>query len=214
MCPIFSATIVETFYYFLIIAHHYLSISQTIYVALKFPEQIKKSPADIGNTKYVYNSEKQVSEAGLGVSRILSKYSVMCVCIGSSIGKVGLTIKEKSSTNQQINSIICNSDFNPVYIYYLMSQISEYWKSYATFGPVPILNKGQFEQIEIAGTRNMGEQNEIANSISVLDLKIEFHDTKKQTLTTLFKTLLHELMTGQRRVHELEFEKMEDFNTL
>ncbi len=32
-------------------------------------------------------------------------------------------------------------------------------------------------------------------------------DNKKQTLTALFKTLLHELMTGQRRVHELEFEK-------
>jgi len=178
------------------------------------PEYDFIAPADIGNTKYIYNSEKQISEAGLGVSRILPKNSVMCVCIGSSIGKVGLTIKEKSSTNQQINSIICKSDFNPAYIYYLMSQISEYWKSYVTFGPVPILNKCQFEQIEIAATRDMGEQNEIANSISLLDLKIEFHDTKKQTLTALFKTLLHELMTGQRRVHELEFEKMEDFNTL
>ncbi|MDP2766518.1 MAG: hypothetical protein Q8O41_03575 [Candidatus Methanoperedens sp.] len=34
---------------------------------------------------------------------------------------------------------------------------------------------------------------------------------KKQTLTALFKTMLHELMTGQRRVHELEFKQWEDF---
>ncbi len=33
----------------------------------------------------------------------------------------------------------------------------------------------------------------------------EILERKKQTLTALFKTLLHELMTGQRRVHELEF---------
>jgi type I restriction enzyme S subunit len=39
-----------------------------------------------------------------------------------------------------------------------------------------------------------------------MNSKIENHKKKKQTLTDLFKTLLHELMTGQRRVHELEFE--------
>ena len=33
----------ETFYYFLITKYYYLSISQTIYVVLAFPEQIKKS---------------------------------------------------------------------------------------------------------------------------------------------------------------------------
>lgn len=50
------------------------------------------------------------------------------------------------------------------------------------------------------------EQNEIANSLTNLDNKIEFHQKKKQTLTDLFKTLLHELMTGQRRVNEIDFE--------
>ena len=33
----------ETFYYFLIITYPSLSISQTIYAAVAFPEQIKKS---------------------------------------------------------------------------------------------------------------------------------------------------------------------------
>ena len=40
----------------------------------------------------------------------------------------------------------------------------------------------------------------------MLDSKKATHHKKKQTLTDLFKTLLHELMTGQRRVHEIEFE--------
>lgn len=55
------------------------------------------------------------------------------------------------------------------------------------------------------------EQTEIAKSLNTLEDQIEILDKKKQTLTDLFKTLLHELMTGQRRVHELEFEKMEEF---
>jgi len=165
------------------------------------------APADIGTTKYIYKSEKQISEAGLGVSRVLPKNSVMCVCIGSSIGKVGLTYQEKSSTNQQINSIICSDSYYPVYVYYLLLQLSEYWRSHATFGPVPILNKGQFEQIKIYVTKDKAEQKEIASSLELLDTKIEFHEKKKQTLTDLFKTMLHELMTGQRRVHEIEFER-------
>lgn len=166
------------------------------------------TPADIGNTKYVYNSAKMMSKAGLKVSRVLPKNSVLCVCIGSSIGKVGLTFKEQSASNQQINSIICNDDYNPIYTYYLMVHYAEHWRSHVTFGPVPILNKGQFELIKIYATRNKDEQLIIANSLETLDNKIEFHQKKKQTLTALFKTLLHELMTGQLRVHEIEFEAL------
>jgi type I restriction enzyme S subunit len=166
------------------------------------------APADIGNTKYVYDSEKKISTEGLNVSRVLPKDSVMCVCIGSSIGKVGLTYKDNSATNQQINSIVSNELFNPIFVYYMMVQHSDHWRSHSTFGPVPILNKSQFEKIKIAVTRDLQEQNEIANSLSTLDTKIEFHQKKRQILNDLFKTLLHELMTGQRRVHEVEFKTL------
>ncbi len=166
------------------------------------------APADIGNNKFVYNSAKKMSEAGLKVSRVLPKYSVLCVCIGSSIGKVGMSFKELSATNQQINSIICNERYNSVYTYYLLSYYADHWRSYATFGPVPILNKGQFEIIKIYASQDLIEQGFIADSLSTLDSKIEFHNKKKQTLADLFKTLLHELMTGQRRVNDIDFDGM------
>lgn len=51
------------------------------------------------------------------------------------------------------------------------------------------------------------ERTEIIRSLNSVEDKVEILEKKKQTLTFLFKTLLHELMTGQRRVHELEFEK-------
>jgi type I restriction enzyme S subunit len=58
------------------------------------------------------------------------------------------------------------------------------------------------------------EQIEIGNALQCLDNKIEILEKKKQTLTFLFKTLLHELMTGQRRVHELEFKARESPTSL
>ncbi len=166
------------------------------------------APADIGNTKYVYNSAKKMSQEGLGVSRVLPKNSVLCVCIGSSIGKVGLTFKDQSASNQQVNSIICKSDYNPTFTYYLMVHYAEHWRGHATFGPVPILNKGQFELIKIFVTKDKKEQSLIAECLQSCDSKIEFHGKKKQSLNDLFKTLLHELMTGERRVREIEFEAL------
>lgn len=53
------------------------------------------------------------------------------------------------------------------------------------------------------------EQIEIGKVLKSLDEKSLILIRKKQTLTALFKTLLHELMTGQRRVHELDFEVLQ-----
>ena len=78
------------------------------------------APADLGDNKYITNSTKKISKKGLEVSRVLPKNTVMCVCIGSSIGKVGMTFKDASSSNQQINSIICNNEYLTDFIYYLL----------------------------------------------------------------------------------------------
>lgn len=61
---------------------------------------------------------------------------------------------------------------------------------------------------------SLAEQIEIAKLYISFDKKISVCNSKKQTLITLFKTLLHELMTGQRRVHELEFEALESQTSL
>jgi len=42
--------------------------------------------------------------------------------------------------------------------------------------------------------------------LAAFDKKMSIIQKKKQTLSDLFKTMLHELMTGQRRVNEIDFE--------
>ena len=44
----------------------------------------------------------------------------------------------------------------------------------------------------------------IAATIQNLETKKELHEQKRDLLQDLFRTLLHELMTGKTRVHDLE----------
>ncbi|HBR21522.1 MAG TPA: hypothetical protein DD713_02980 [Nitrospiraceae bacterium] len=163
------------------------------------------SPVDLGDTKYVYKTEKEISSEGLRVSRILPKDAVLVVCIGSTTGKVGLTFKDKSTTNQQINTIICRKEFNPHFIYYLLDFKSDYIRSLSTPSPVPILSKGKFQRAVIPMIKNKQEQDKIAEILSAIDEKIEKAKYRKQTLQSLFKTMLNQLMTGKVRVKDIDF---------
>jgi type I restriction enzyme S subunit len=48
------------------------------------------------------------------------------------------------------------------------------------------------------------EQREIAETIMAVENKMFLHESKKNLLEELFRTLLHQLMTGQTRVNEIE----------
>lgn len=175
------------------------------------PEVDFIAPADLGQTRQIYSSEKKISRRGLEVIRSLPKDAVMCVCIGSSIGKVGMTLKSDSATNQQINSIICSEKkHDPDFVYYLLSYFAEYWRGFATFGPVPILSKGSFEAINIVVPATKDEELEIAQCFTALDAKMEVHMRRKTLLTDLFRTLLHQLMTAQIRVHDLDLPELKE----
>ena len=79
------------------------------------------APADLGARHYVYDSERKISPEGMATIRPIQKNAAMCVCIGTSIGKAGMSYREESATNQQINSIICSKGRDPEFVYFLLS---------------------------------------------------------------------------------------------
>ena len=79
------------------------------------------SPSDFGNKKFIENTNTKLSKKGFQDARILPKNSVLVVCIGSTIGKIGMAYEEMF-TNQQINSIICNKEIHPDFVYYQLSK--------------------------------------------------------------------------------------------
>lgn len=50
----------------------------------------------------------------------------------------------------------------------------------------------------------LAEQEEIAQVLETVSEKLTQHTQKKQSLSNLFRTLLHQLMTAQIRVHDLD----------
>ena len=156
------------------------------------------SPADLGNGKYVKCTVKRLSELGFNQTRILPSNSLLITCIGSTIGKIGVAVGEMS-TNQQINSIVCNDGYYFDCYYYYLLKISSKIKQMSAVQAVPILNKQNFSNIFVP-QMPIEEQKQIASILSTVDDKIEVLTQKKTQYQTLKKGLSQQLLTGQMRV--------------
>ena len=162
------------------------------------------SPADLDAGKYITSAHRKLTQAGFAECRALPTNAVVVGCIGN-IGKIGLTADDKCATNQQINAIICGKDFNPHFVYYSLQFYRPRLERAAAKVTLPILNKSNFESFQIAAPKKP-VQDEIADVVCILDDKTEILSRKKRTLEDLFRTLLHQLMTAQLRVHDLDVE--------
>ncbi|MBZ7995085.1 restriction endonuclease subunit S [Campylobacter canadensis] len=124
-----------------------------------------KNPEDWGNNmcfiiptdykdyrKIASSSIRKLSNIGIErlKNKILPPKSIMVTCIGSDMGKVAVN-KSPSITNQQINSIILHEKIADAdFVYYLLVSMYDTLRVYGLDGTaVPILNKSDFETIEI-----------------------------------------------------------------
>lgn len=158
-------------------------------------------PADLNEGRNVASAESYLSMVGAEHARMLPPYTVAVCCIGATISKSGLIVVE-SATNQQINSIIPNSEISPIYLYYLCAspafrQIVIRSSSSTT---LPILNKGRFSKLEVT-VPSLEEQQEIAR---ILDDKLDRFseaDSRIQAALDLLnlttKKIVSAALTGQ-----------------
>lgn len=156
------------------------------------------SPRDIVGQKYISESTKMLSANGFAQTRKLPSGSILVVCIGSTIGKVGIAAKELS-TNQQINSIVVNKENDNEFIYYALLFNKARILEKAATQAVPIINKSTFSNISIAVPADKNEQRKIAATLSSLDKKVAINQKLKAKLTLLKKGLMQDLLTGKKR---------------
>ena len=55
---------------------------------------------------------------------------------------------------------------------------------------------------------SLDEQKEMVRQLDLVERKLKLHERKHATLTDLFRTLLHQLMTAQIRVHDLDLPEL------
>ena len=130
------------------------------------------TPKDIQGLKHITDTERRITDAGLQKVKgsALLPRAVCVSCIGN-IGYTGMTT-QKCVTNQQINSIIVNSDNDPDFVYYLMRNLWPFFKNYeGQSTTLSILNKTQFSKISVSVPDKV-TQKRIAEVLSALDEKI------------------------------------------
>ncbi len=154
------------------------------------------TPGDLDSAKYIEKTERYVSDKGIQYSYVLPKNTVCEVCIGSTIGKIGITTEE-CCTNQQLTSVIVNEENDAEYFYYAMCSRKEHFKSVAGINATPQINKSGYSKYKVLCPKDKKEQIAIAQKISSVDNDIVKHEQKKKVLERLKKSLMQNLLTGK-----------------
>ena len=163
-------------------------------------------PADvdfsgIGDIRYNNNG---LSEVGFKKGRKIGKGSILMVCIGATIGKVGFA-ERLITCNQQINSLTTKEDFEPKFIYYAMIS-KEFQKKVLLEGKgaqatLPIINKSKWESLTIRYPASKKEQKSIVkklNTLSAQTQKMEaIYQQKLTNLEELKKSVLKKAFAGE-----------------
>lgn len=158
-------------------------------------------PGDLGNDIFINKTEKNLSAKGFSLCRKIPKNSILYTCIGSTIGKCGISDCELA-TNQQINSVIPHKGIDYMYLFYILLSKTEKIKEMAGTQAVPLVNKSLFSQI-LVPIPDISEQQRIAEILSLVDEQIRRLESslKKQREQKL--GLMDDLLTGRVRVTKL-----------
>jgi type I restriction enzyme S subunit len=159
------------------------------------------TPADIGDYEPLKVSERTLSESGAKHVRLIPEEAILVVCIGSTIGKVGIT-SGAGATNQQINSVIPSPKWSNYFVYQAIRHHVGQIHAWAGLQAVPIVNKSTFGKMLIPQPQT-DEQNRIAKSMQALDERVSEERIAVGKLREEKTGLMDDLLTGRVRVTSL-----------
>jgi len=161
----------------------------------------KNGSIDIGNLKFL--TEKQ--------HRLLSRYIItsndVYISIAGTIGLVGSIPEELNGAHLTENAARLILNTNRLYRQFLVVALQSdivqaQIQARSTKTSQPKLALARIKEIPIP-LPPLPEQREIARILQAVDAKIAAEGARRAALEELFKTLLHQLMTGKIRVRGL-----------
>lgn len=158
-------------------------------------------PSDLNGDIIIKYASDNLSKLGFDNARNLPKDTILVVCIGASIGKVGLS-GVNGSCNQQINAIIPNSAFTSKYLFFVC--LSNYFqtilKKNASQTTLPIINKTEFSKLQIP-LPPLKEQEQIAKHLDFVFEKTkalkELYTKELKDYEELKQSLLNKAFKGE-----------------
>lgn len=147
-----------------------------------------------------------------GKLRLFPAKSVFLVGIGATIGKVAM-ITVEASCNQQVTGLVCNWRVLPEFLVYQMKIYEWIIPAIAQFTTLPIMDQGKIGYLPVVVPLKV-EQEAI---VVYLDEKMEQLKKMGESLTAQIvslvdyrKSLIHECVTGKRRITEADIEKLKE----
>lgn len=138
---------------------------------------------------------------------ILKADDVLVNLVGASIGRVAVAPREFEGAN--INQAVAlvrvkKESYPPKFImYFLLTDMGQFLIK----RQVKAIARGNISLEDVSNffvpMPTISEQEEIVNTLTIIDEKHKFVIAKKQILINLFSSMLHHLMTGQIRVKDL-----------
>ncbi len=128
-----------------------------------------------GDKKYVYNTEKSITEEGLNNSstKLLHKDNIIISARGT-VGELAM-IPYDMAFNQSCFGLIAKGNNDPHFVYYLLKDKVRSLKSQTQGSVFDTITKATFDRIECADYSEE-DQRRIASILSSLDLKIELNN--------------------------------------
>ena len=128
--------------------------------------------------------------------------SILMVCIGATIGKIGF-VDRNVSCNQQINSLKVKKELESKFVFYAMRSKSFYEQVIhnSAQATLPIINKGKWETLIIAYPKSKLEQQNIVKKLDTLLIETKNLETiyqqKVKDLEELKKSVLQKAFNGE-----------------
>ena len=159
-------------------------------------------PTDISeDSKFTYETEEMFSKlaAEKYKSSLVPKGAICVPCIGTIGTKMTMT-HCACYTNQSINTIICNENYDNEYVYYLIKNFLPGLKSYnlGTASGREYVSKSNFEKIEIIAEQDKCIQVKISTVLSRYDSLIENYQKQIKLLEEAAQRLYKEWFVDLR----------------
>lgn len=158
----------------------------------------------------INDTEEKITPDGLrnSAAKIYPKGTLLMAMYGQGVtrGKVAI-LGVDASINQACAAIQTHDDrTHPDFLYYVLSHNYESLRGLAHGGQQQNLNADLIRGFPFGLPTDVGEQRDIAAALATIDRKLAHHQQKRATLNDLFQTTLHQLMTAQIRVADLDID--------
>jgi type I restriction enzyme S subunit len=156
-------------------------------------------------------AEEYITELGLKNSstKLYPNGTLLMAMYGQGITRGKVAILGIEATINQACGAITPKNKNELlseYLYYFFENNYDYVRNLGHGANQKNLSGALIKAIEISFPNTIEEQESIIATFKLLDRRINVRKEKKRTLIVLFRTLLHELITGQKRLDKIQFE--------